>query len=244
MATRLTAVVVEALDAQAQARFWARTLQWQLAESNPLDPQVAIHPPDADGIGLVFVPSIRPKTNKNRLHLDLTGGSSQTGQVRRLLALGASRVDIGQGQVPWEVLADPEGNEFCVLPEVDSDDRLAAICLDAADPAVQGRFWAAVTGWSVAGQGDWGVKLRSPAGTGPALVMGPPVAPKAGENRLRLDVAPWPGDDMAAEVGRLLDAGASRVDAGHGETTPRTLADPEGNEFGVLKAQRLKPSAL
>lgn len=64
MSMRLTAVVVEALDAQAQARFWARTLQWQLAESNTLDPQVAIHPADTGSIGLVFVPSIRRRRTR------------------------------------------------------------------------------------------------------------------------------------------------------------------------------------
>jgi predicted enzyme related to lactoylglutathione lyase len=237
VSTRLTAVVIEALDVQAQARFWAQALHWQLAEGGPLDARVAIRPDGADGIGLLFVPSARPKTNKNRLHLDLAAGSDQARQVRGLLALGAARVDIGQGQVPWEVLADPEGNEFCVLPDAQTDDRLATICMDAADPAAQGRFWTAATGWTVTDEGGWGVRLRSTTGTGPALVMGPPVAPKSGRNRLQLSLTPWPDTDMSAEVARLLDAGASRMDTGHRDTTPHTLTDPEGNEFHILLPQ-------
>lgn len=239
MSLRPTTIVVEALDAQAQALFWAEALEWQLAKENSPGGKVSISPADACGIGLLFVSSTRPKTSKNRLHLDLAGGSDQ---VQRLFALGASRVDIGQGEVPWEVLADPERNEFCVLAEAHAEDRFAAICLDAADQQVQGRFWAAVTGWPVVDEGDWGVRLRSAAGTGPALVIGPPAAPKTGRNRLRLALTPLPGEEMSAEVSRLLDAGASPVDAGPDEWPPQMLADPEGNEFCILKLQRPESS--
>ncbi len=226
MVTKPAAVVVEALDAPALARFWARALEWQPAGEAPPGGAVAVCPGGADGVGLLFTPSVRPKTGKNRLHLDL---APRPGEVRRLLALGASRVDIGQGAVPWEVLADPEGNEFCVLAEADSDDRLAAICLDAADPHRQGAFWAAATGWPVVDEGARGVRLRSAAGAGPALVMGPPVAAKREPNRLWLSLACPSGQDTAAELDRLVAAGASRP-AGDG----RLLADPEGNEFTVL----------
>ena len=73
--------------------------------------------PGPDALPLVFVPVTEPKTTKNRVHLDLstTSAEHQAAEVERLLGLGAVRLDIGQGQVPWEVLADPEGNEFCVL---------------------------------------------------------------------------------------------------------------------------------
>jgi predicted enzyme related to lactoylglutathione lyase len=239
MSLRPATIAVEALDAQAQARFWAQALEWQPAKENPPGGKASISPADACGTGLLFVPSTRPKASKNRLHLELAGGSDQ---VRRLLALGASRVDIGQGEVPWEVLADPEGNEFCVLAEADSEERFATICLDAADPRVQGRFWAAATGWPVVDEGDWGVCLRAVSGTGPALVMGPPVAPKTGRNRLRLALAPLPGEDISAEVSRLLAAGASPVDTGPDELPSQMLADPEGNEFCILKPQRLESS--
>jgi hypothetical protein len=232
----LTAVVIEATDARALARFWAGALEWPLDQDALPGPRVAPPPASlpaalrtADGpIGLLFVPSVRRKTRKNRLHLDLSGASGQAREVARLLALGATRADIGQGDVPWDVLADPEGNEFCVLPGAESDDHLAAICLDSADPGVQGRFWAAATGWVVTDRGDWGIRLRSAAGTGPALVMGPPVAPKADRNRLRPCLAPGSGQNVAAEIARLLTAGATRSDG-----PPQMLADPEGNEFRV-----------
>jgi hypothetical protein len=60
---------------------------------------------------------VNPKTGKNRLHFDLTPpvDSDQQAEVDRLIALGATRIDIGQGEVSWVVMADPDGNEFCVL---------------------------------------------------------------------------------------------------------------------------------
>jgi hypothetical protein len=73
--------------------------------------------PDPVALPLVFVPAPEPKTVKNRLHLDLASESAahQAGSVERLLGLGAVPADIGRGDVPWAVLADPEGSEFCVL---------------------------------------------------------------------------------------------------------------------------------
>jgi predicted enzyme related to lactoylglutathione lyase len=227
---QLATVIIEALDTQAMASFWAHALQWEPAQPNSPDDGISIRPKSADGIGLLFVPSTAPKTSKNRLHLDLAGDADQ---VPRLLALGAARVDIGQGEVAWEVLADPEGNEFCVLPEAISDDRLAAICLDAADPQVQGSFWATVTGWSIVDSGDWGVRLRSTAGTGPALVMGPPVAPKVGTARLQFALTASSDGDSAAELTHLLEIGASRMDSEVPKSRWHMLIDPEHNEFRV-----------
>ncbi len=237
MPARPTAVVIEASDPQALARFWARALEWPFAGQDPSGTGTAVGPKDPDGIGLLFVPSTRPKAHKNRLHLDLAGDS---GDVRRLLALGASRADIGQTAVPWEVLADPEGNELCVLPDADSGDRLAQICLDAADPRVQGPFWATATGWRVVDEGDWGLRLRSADGAGPLLVLGPPAAPKSGTNRLRLAFTA-PGEAASAEVNRLLAAGASRVENAMDTVPWQMLADPEGNEFHI-RSRRRDPS--
>gem|GEM_PF-1647219 len=64
--------------------------------------------------GILFLPVDEPKPAKNRLHIDLRP-DDQAAEVERLIALGAKRVDIGQGDASWVVLADPEGNEFCVL---------------------------------------------------------------------------------------------------------------------------------
>jgi len=213
---RLAAVVVEARDVPGLARFWAGALGWR-------DCGDAIVRPVAGGpVELVFVASAQPKAGKNRLHLDLTGGADQAGEVDRLLALGAHRADIGQGYVPWDVLADPEGNEFCVLPGADAAERLAQICQDAADPGLQGRFWAAATGWQVTEEAAWGVRLAPAPGTAPSLVMGPPAAPKSGVNRLRFALA---ADDLPGAEAALLAAGAVRTGI------PHVFTDPEDNEF-------------
>jgi predicted enzyme related to lactoylglutathione lyase len=240
MPTKLTRIAFEALDVPALASFWAAALGWHQAVGNLPDQDLVVGPPDGVGVGLMFVRSSAPKKAKNRLHLELAGGARQEHVVHRLLALGASEADIGQGQVPWVVLADPEGNEFCVQADGDLADPLAGICLDAANPQVQGRFWAAATGWSIAVVADWGVELRSPSGAGPVLIMGPPAAAKVGRNRLRMEVDPCLGDDLAGEVVRLRAEGASLVGTGQpvgggrADESCELLADPEGNEFCVL----------
>jgi hypothetical protein len=209
VAMSLVGVVFDALDVEALARFWAGAVNGTRID------RAVVRAGDG-GVRLRFVPASRPKTRKNRLHLDLGGGPRPDREVDRLLALGAARADIGQGAVPWTVLADPEGNEFCVLPEESAGGQPVAICLDAADPRTQGRFWGTALGWPIVDQGGWGVSLRSPAATGPRLVMGPPVAAKTGRNRLLLEIASG-GEALG------MEPGASE--------TGTEMADPEGNEF-------------
>jgi len=88
--------------------------------------------------------------------------------VSRALDLGARRLDLGQGDVPWEVLADPEGNEFCVLPPHPRYDTgaVAAILVESNDPPRLGRFWSLATGWPVEVTNDEVVALRSRAASG------------------------------------------------------------------------------
>ncbi|GGX74803.1 VOC family protein [Streptomyces fructofermentans] len=106
-------LVVDARDLPSLARFWCQVLDWQVLFETE-DEIVVGAAPDALP-GICFVPVGGRKTSKNRLHIDLTP-DDQAAEVERLLALGARRVDVGQGQdVTWVVLADPEGNEFCVL---------------------------------------------------------------------------------------------------------------------------------
>jgi predicted enzyme related to lactoylglutathione lyase len=96
--------------------FWAEAIGWPLVYEQ--DSDTAIRAPDGKGPFVTFgPPSQHPKTTKNRLHLDIAPPSDgdQAAEVERLLAIGATRVDIGQGDVPWVVMADPDGNEFCVL---------------------------------------------------------------------------------------------------------------------------------
>ena len=95
--------------------FWGAAIGWPVVYDQ--DGDVAIRDPDGRGPFITFGPPGVAKSGKNRLHLDLApqAADDQATEVERLIALGASRTDIGQGDVPWEVLADPDGNEFCVL---------------------------------------------------------------------------------------------------------------------------------
>jgi hypothetical protein len=173
----LAGVVFDAQDVSGMERFWTEATRGR-----------------TDGLYLRFTACEKPKTGKNRLHLDLAGGDDWEAEVDRLLALGATRADIGQGDVPWDVLADPEGNEFCVLrpghPGVVATGGLAAICLDMAedDQSRQSAFWMSRTGWTHLEAGAWGFRLRRTEQSTVSLVMGPPVAEKTGRNRLRLEV--------------------------------------------------------
>jgi hypothetical protein len=112
MSLELEQVVVDAVDPVALGRWWSEALRWIVVNDDPGEFEIR---PEEDRLpGLIFEPVGHRKHAKNRLHLDLRP-DDQDAEVERLIALGASRVDIGQGDVPWVVLADPEGNEFCVL---------------------------------------------------------------------------------------------------------------------------------
>ena len=106
MSSRFTELVIDCADPARVADFWCQVLGWRVIERGPLG-----------GLTLVFVPVPEPKTVKNRVHIDVNPvGSDQAEELDRLLALGAQHVDVGQGQdQTWVVLADPEGNEFCLL---------------------------------------------------------------------------------------------------------------------------------
>jgi hypothetical protein len=114
MGSRFTELIVDAADPRRLAEFWVAVLGWQVTASD--EGGVEIAGPPRTGPSLVFVPVPEPKTIKNRLHVDVNpAGCDQEQEVERLIGLGARRVDVGQGEQSWVVLADPEGNEFCVL---------------------------------------------------------------------------------------------------------------------------------
>lgn len=105
-------VVVHALDPRALGRWWAEALGWVVVHED--EDEFEIRPAPEVTPGLDFVRIDEPRRAKSRLHLDFRP-DDQAAEVARLEALGARRVDIGQGEQSWVVLADPEGNEFCVL---------------------------------------------------------------------------------------------------------------------------------
>ena len=116
MANRITALAVDCTSGQVLADFWTSVLGWVVTDRDD-DGSVSIKPaPDAPwGIDFLVVPD-GAKAGKNRLHLDVNPTDrDQADELARLLGLGARPVDIGQHDVSWHVLADPEGNEFCLL---------------------------------------------------------------------------------------------------------------------------------
>ncbi len=124
MDIRIQCVVVHAHDCELLARFWSAALGWRITVET--DDEWCIEPPEGSPAvdvapDILFVKVPDAKTVKNRLHLDLRP-ADQRSQVQRLVDLGARRVDVGQPRdVGWVVLADPEGNEFCVLAPLPPD---------------------------------------------------------------------------------------------------------------------------
>ncbi|KQV14309.1 MULTISPECIES: VOC family protein [unclassified Kitasatospora] len=105
-------LVVDSADPVALGRWWAEALGWVVFNEDPEEFEIR---PAADRLpGLLFARVPEAKTLKNRLHLDFRP-ADQAAEVARLVALGARPADVGQGEQTWQVLVDPEGNEFCVL---------------------------------------------------------------------------------------------------------------------------------
>jgi hypothetical protein len=115
MGAVLREIVIDCIDPTVVADFWGAALDWQVQVQGDARWMSASGAPFPDLV-LVFVPVPEPKQGKNRVHIDLSPvGCDRDAEVERLLALGATRADVGQGDTPWTVLADPEGNELCVL---------------------------------------------------------------------------------------------------------------------------------
>ena len=106
--------VVQATDPVALGQWWAEALRWSVVNDDPQAIEIQEQPDQLPGIMFLPVESAKSATT-NRLHLDFRPDTDQQSEVQRLLDLGARRIDVGQGDVSWVVLADPEGNEFCVL---------------------------------------------------------------------------------------------------------------------------------
>jgi hypothetical protein len=123
MTSKFTELAIDCADPHALAQFWCSVLDYEVQADDdgfvtigsPVVPQDGNHPGPVPPT-LTFAPVPEGKTVKNRLHLDLNPTDrEQDEEVRRLLDLGARPADVGQGDASWVVLADPEGNEFCVL---------------------------------------------------------------------------------------------------------------------------------
>jgi predicted enzyme related to lactoylglutathione lyase len=233
-------VVLDAHDPQRLGRFWEALLAAERLTDDPSAFETRVALPDGPFLDLCLQRVSEPVAPSPRLHLDLAGGPEQEEVVQRAIRLGARHLDIGQGDVPWVVLADPEGNPFCVMedrPEYRSTGPLAALPLDSADPARDLPFWTAVSGWEPADT-MMPAALRHPSGRGPLLELctqGRPKPPTV-KNRLHLDTRLEPGEDADDAVARLVALGGTELDPGWGELPWRVLADPSGNELCVLPA--------
>jgi predicted enzyme related to lactoylglutathione lyase len=219
MSSQLDALCVAAHDPGRLATFWGELLE-----------------PDDTGFTLRFRPTDEPKTRQNQSHLDLRSAEpgDQELTVAKALRLGARPIDIGQRPEEGHVvLADPEGNEFCVLEDGNS---FVADCGFVGSVACDGSqtvgyFWHEALGWPLVWDQDQETAIQSPHG-GPKLTWGgPPYAAKTEQrNRLHFDLLS-PGD-LRAEVARLVSLGAHRL-ADHGQRVE--LTDPDGNEFCLLE---------
>ena len=134
MGLRIQCVNIDAGDPSGLASFWEAALGWR--RTHETDDEVVLEPPEGavgDGLlpDLLFARVPEHKAGKNRLHLDLRP-EDQDAEVARLLELGAHAVDVGQGEVSWVVLADPEGNELCVLRALDETERVEVDAVVAA----------------------------------------------------------------------------------------------------------------
>jgi catechol 2,3-dioxygenase-like lactoylglutathione lyase family enzyme len=224
MTARLVALCIDAHDPIALARFWSGVLGWEQTSDTLI-------PDDDTGFRIRFLPSEAEKDRQNQMHFDLTSASPEAQQetVARALSLGARHHDVGQGpDAVHVVLADPEGNEFCVI---EAGNKFLAECgfigaLSGDGSQEVGYFWSRALEWPLVWDQDQETAIRSPLG-GPKITWGgPPFAAKTGRNRLRFDLA---ADDQAAEIDRLVELGAARgKQASSGEVE---LTDPDGNEF-------------
>lgn len=125
MSSQISALAIDARNPRRVAEFWCAALGWQ--QLGDEDGIITIGHRDGSWPTIDVAPIPEAKEGKNRLHLDLRAdGLTTRSELTRLLDLGAQRVDVGQdADVPWVVLADPEGNEFCLLPRTVQEARAA-----------------------------------------------------------------------------------------------------------------------
>ncbi len=216
MTSQLVALGIDAADPARLAGFWAEALGWAVgAETGGA---VELEPTDGTRFRFRFLPQTAPKVTKNCLHLDLTSTSldDQADVVDRLLAAGGRHIDIGQGpEDAHVVLADPEGNELCVIEPWNSFlagcGRLGSISCDGSREV--GAFWRDALGWPLVWDQDDETAIRAPDGSGPFITWGAPVPPNPTGNRLRLELAP--ATDGRGRATRRVGCGGGRRQRSH-----------------------------
>ena len=237
MTVLVDALCVDANQPLRLASFWGAVLGWQIADDT--SGGVALLPLDDIGLRLRFVPTRQPKTGPNQMHVDLTSASldDQQQTVATSLRLGGRHIDVGQRPEDGHVvLADPEGNEFCVIEPGNTFladcGFVGALACDGSQEV--GYFWSEALGWPLVWDQDQETAIRSPHG-GPKVTWGgPPVRRKCAKNRLHVDVRAAADSDQQTEADRLVRLGATSAEIGQGEVDWIVMADPDGNEFCLL----------
>lgn len=234
MALRLEAVTFDVADAAAVAAFWAGLLDREVRT----EPDGVLVPGDMLQVGLRFVTSDTKQVGPRRLHLHLTSSSLEDQQrtVETALRLGGRHIDVGQSADDLHVvLADPGGNELCVIEPGNNylagTGYLGEVTCDGSRDV--GLFWRDALGWPLVWNEDEQTAVQSPLG-GTKISWdswgGPSIEPKTGRNRQRFDLVTA---DPTSEAERLVSLGATRLsDLPDGVE----LADPGGNEFRLHTA--------
>jgi predicted enzyme related to lactoylglutathione lyase len=236
MSAYLFALTIEAQDPQRLAAFWADLLG---RTPDAAGHRVALVPGDDTGFRLTFAAAAERPWSPHQIHFHLTSSSLEDQQhtVQKALDLGARHLDVGQ--LPEEghiVLADPEGNEFCVI---EPGNNYLAGCGFFAELACDGTqqvgsFWSAALEWPLVWEQDEETAIRAPDG-GPKISWGgPPVREKTEPNSMHFDLALPDDGDIGMEVERLISLGASRAENSPCALDWVGLTDPDGNEFCVM----------
>jgi predicted enzyme related to lactoylglutathione lyase len=233
-------LVMDAVEPRRLGQFWEAVVGGERLTDEPEGYETRLAIEGGPVLDLGFQRVAERPSEPPRLHFDLLGGAHQTAAVDRLLGLGARHLDIGQGDVPWVVLADPEGNPFCVMEErsayVDTG-PIAALPLVSADPDSDAEFWSWLVGWTDA-PGTASRSLRHPSMRGLLLELRPQPARKGtAKNRLHFDIRLETGDDPDEVATGIAERGGRELHFDWGELPWRHYADPSGNEFCVLPAR-------
>jgi hypothetical protein len=239
MGSRLFAISFNATRPLDLAQFWSGVLRWPLVDIPDHGAELAS--PDPVGFRIRFLPSQAPKIGHNRAHFDLTSTSTSDQQetVARALALGGKHADVGQRpDEPHVVLADPDGNEFCVIQPgnefLAGTGFMGALACNGSQEV--GYFWSEVLQWPLVWDQDEETAIQSPNGGTKITWSGPPVAPKTGANRLYLELVVAEGASWKAEIDRLKTLGATPAGVGDKNGGSLLMLDLDGNEFVVHQA--------
>ncbi|HEX7352244.1 VOC family protein [Brachybacterium sp.] len=236
---------IDALDPLRVGRFWEAALGTTTLTAEPDILETRLQIAGEAYLDLCFARVPERNEAPQRLHLDLRGGAEQAEIAQRLRGLGADDLDIGQGAVPWTVLADVEGGAFCVMEEREAyagTGPLAALPLDSAEPERDAEFWGWLSGW-VEAPGVAPRTLRHPSLRGPLLELCREPAPKRAEakNPIHLDVRLEAGDDADEIAAGIARRGGREMHPDWGILPWRVFQDPSGNDFCVLPAPAAAP---